>query len=117
MKDLLVELLETFKYPVFLQGTLHEDEKYPDSFFTFFNNDTSDEKHYDNKPLSFLWDFDVNFYSNDVDLVNTILLEAIELLKQNGFIISGRGYDVMSDEPTHTGRGVNALFLERNEEE
>ena len=113
MKELLIELLETFGYPVFLQGSLHEDEAYPDSFFTYFNNDTDDGSHYDNHHISIIWDFDVNFYSNDVLLVNSKLAEAISLLKQNGFIITGCGYDIMSDEPTHTGRGVNAQYIQR----
>lgn len=113
MKDLLVTLLESFGYPVFLQGTLHEGEPYPDSFFTYFNNDSNDWNHYDNNPTGYIWDFDVNFYSNDAELVETKIEEARVLLKQNGFIISGKGHDVMSDEPTHTGRGFDAQKIER----
>ena len=33
-------------------------------------------------------------------------------LKAAGWIVSGRGYDVASDEPTHTGRGFDALYLD-----
>lgn len=112
MKDLLITLLETFGYPVFLQGSLSEDEAYPDSFFTFWNNESYDNNHYDNEAVSYTWNFDVNFYSIDPALVNSMLLQAKILLKQNGFIISGKGYDVMSDEPTHTGRGMNALIID-----
>lgn len=113
MKELLVNLLESFGYPVFLQGTLHEDEAYPKHFFTFFNNDSSDQNHYDNKAIAYVWNFDVMFYSIDVELVQTMIEQARILLKQNGFIISGKGFDVMSDEPTHTGRGFTALKIER----
>lgn len=113
MKDALIALLETFGYPVRLQGSLAEKEAYPESFFTFWNNDTPDGSHYDNNPISYVWDFDVNFYSTDPALVNSVLLEAINLLKTNGWIISGKGYDVATDEPTHTGRGMNVLYLER----
>jgi hypothetical protein len=112
MKELLINLLESFGYPVFLQGSLSEDEAYPQSFFTFWNNDSYDNNHYDNNPISYTWNFDVNFYSVDPELVNSMLLQAKTLLKQNGFIISGQGYDVASDEPTHTGRGMNALIVE-----
>lgn len=112
MKELLISLLESFGFPVFLQGSLEENEPYPQSFFTFWNNDSYDNNHYDNNPVSYTWSFDVNFYSVDPELVNTMLLNAKRLLKQNGFIITGKGYDVASDEPTHTGRGMNALIIE-----
>lgn len=113
MKDALIGLLETFGYPVRLQGSLAEDEAYPESFFTFWNNDTSDGSHYDNDAISCVWDFDVNFYSVDPELVNTALLRARKLLKDNGWIVSGKGYDVATDEPTHTGRQINAFYIER----
>ena len=116
MKDLLIERLETFGYPVFLQGTLGEDEGYPESFFTFWNNESFDNNHYDNDAISYTWNFDVNFYSVDPELVNSILLEAKALLKESGFIISGNGYDIASDEYTHTGRGMRALIVENRTE-
>ena len=114
MKEVLISLLESFGYPVFLQGSLTEEDAYPESFFTFWNNDSYDGDHYDNDAIYYVWNFDVNFYSSDPNLVNTVLLQAKQLLKQNGFIISGQGYDVASDEPTHTGRGMNALIIENN---
>lgn len=112
MKELLITLLESFNYPVFLQGSLSENEAYPESFFTFWNNETPDGSHYDNEAINYVWNFDVNFYSIDPELVNTMLLNAKTLLKQNGFIVGGKGYDVASDEPTHTGRGINVLIVE-----
>lgn len=113
MKDLLIKTLETFGYPVYQQGSLSKDESYPESFFTFWNNDSYDGTHYDNDAINYIWDFDVNFYSTDPALVNSKLIEAKTKLKQQGFIVSGKGYDVASDEPTHTGRGINVLKEER----
>lgn len=114
MKDRLIELLETFGYPVKLQGSLTAEEHYPESFFTFWNNDTEDNAHYDNDPIAFDWSFQVNFYSSNPSLVNSVPLNAVRLLRSNGFIIDGVGYDVPSDEITHTGRGFLALYIERN---
>ena len=54
----------------------------------------------------------IAYYQKDT-LVNTKLLEAKKILKQNGFIVHGKGYDVASDEPTHTGRGINVLKIEK----
>ena len=112
MKDLLIELLESFGYPVFLQGSLSVDEPYPNSFFTFWNNNSNTDTYYDNDEYKIVWNFDLNFYSSDPALVNTKLIEAKALLKQNGFIVSGKGYDIASDESTHTGRGINVLKIE-----
>ena len=50
-------------------------------------------------------------YAAGVGKTYTMLQEAIDHLKEHGFIISGDGYDVASDEKTHTGRGVNVLFM------
>lgn len=113
VKGLLISTIESFGYPVYIQGSLSVDDAYPDSFFTFWNNDTTDDAFFDNQESQVIWDFDLNFYSNDPSLVNSVLLEAKPLLKAAGFIPDGSGYDVLSDEPTHTGRGMNLLYIEK----
>lgn len=113
MKDLLISTLEPLGFPIRLQGSLGENEQYPESFFTFWNNDTLGDEFYDNDEHSYIWDFDLNFYSSDPALVNTKLIEAKALLKAKGFIVAGKGYDVPSDEPTHTGRGIHVLKIEK----
>ena len=112
MKDLLIETLEPLGYPIFLQGSLGEDEEYPESFFTFWNNYADGGCFYDNEEHATYWDFDLNFYSSDPALVNTKLIEAKTLLKAQGFIVFGKGHDVVSDEPTHTGRGINVTKIQ-----
>jgi len=116
VKDTLITTLETFKYPVILQGSLAKDDAYPASFFTFWNNNSEDLNHYDDKPIAYEWDFDVNFYSNDPDLVETALLSAKTALQGEGFIISGKGHDLPTDVITHTGRGMTVKFREESEE-
>lgn len=113
MKIELINLLSEYGYPVRLQGSLAQSEKYPDSFFTIWNNETTDGAHYDNDAISYIWDFTVYFYSRNPVLVNTVLAQAIDKLKTNGWIISGRGYDAPSDEVSHTGRAVDVLYIER----
>lgn len=114
VKTLLISTLDdAFHYPVYLQGSLSDDTDYPDAFFTFWNNYTDDGEFYDNVENQVTWDFDLNFYSNDPALVNTVLLQAKAALKAVGFIPDGSGHDVMSDEPTHTGRGLTLLFIEK----
>lgn len=112
MQDLLIKTLENFEYPIFRQGSLNVDEPYPETFFTFWNNNTNDNSHYDNKTNNYIWDFDLNVYSTDPEKVNYLLIEAKEKLIKKGFIVSGKGYDVASDEITHTGRGINVKIIE-----
>ena len=111
MEDLLIELLESFGYPVIRQGSLGPNEEYPENFFTFWNNDSYDGEHYDNNNVSTVYDYDVNFYSVNPDATYSKLREAKKLLEGKNFIVSGDGYDVDSDEDTHTGRGMNVLYL------
>lgn len=113
MVDLLIKTLEPLGFPIKKQGSLNKEEPYPNSFFTFWNNDSFDESYYDNKEHQTVWDFDLNFYSIDPELIEKVLKEAKEKLKGQGFIVSGKGHDVASDEKTHTGRGINVLIIEK----
>lgn len=111
MEDLLIKVLEdAFGYPVSLQGSYAPEESYPDHFFTFWNDSADGNSYYSNTETSLLWQYSLNFYSVDPVLVNTKLLEAKEVLKVNGFIVTGAGYSVMSDENTHTGRGITVSY-------
>ena len=113
MEDLLIEILESFGYPVMLQGSMLPNDKYPNHFFTFWNNSSDDSNFYDNKEHSTIYNYSINFYSIDPSLVYTKLREAKAELKKHGFIVSGDGHNVASDEPTHDGRGINAIFIRR----
>jgi len=112
MKQALIDLLKTYGYPVRLQGSLTKDEAYPASFFTFWNNSADDGSHYDNDAINYVWNFTINFYSVDPSLVNTILIDVKASLKASGWIVPGKGYDVPTDEPSHTGRAIDAIFIE-----
>lgn len=117
VKERLIEVLSTFGHPVFLQGTLAENEQYPTSFFTFWNNSTDGAAFYDDDCTVFEWDLDVNFYSEDPELVNSVLVQARKKLKEAGFIVRGKGHDIASDEITHTGRGLDVYYMEKNTDE
>lgn len=114
VKTLLIDTLTAeYNLPVILQGSLSAEEAYPDAFFTFWNNYTDDTAFYDNEETQTVWNFDLNYYSTDPTSVNTVLLQAKRLLKTVGFIPDGSGHDVLSDEPTHTGRGLTLFFIEK----
>lgn len=113
MEDLLISTLESLGYPVKLQGSLLPEESYPDNLFTYWNDSADGSSFYSNTEGAILWAYSLNFYSIDPVLVSTKLLEAKALLKSAGFIVSGAGYDVPSDEPTHTGRGISLLYRQK----
>ena len=113
VEDILIDTLKQLGFPVHLQGSLADNEDYPPTFFTFWNNDSEGTAHYDNKEHAIVYDYDVNIYSSNQEYVYSKLREAIEKLRKKGFIISGDGYSVISDEPTHDGRGVNVLYIKR----
>ena len=112
MKQKLISALESLGYPVMLQGSLTADEAYPDAFITFWCNTTEDSLHFDNDVHSVEWSFSVIFYSNNPTLVNTKPREILAVLKSAGFIPQGKGNDIPSDEPTHTGWAMEVIASE-----
>lgn len=113
MKQALISILEQFcPNNVYLQGTLNSEEAYPDTFITFWTNYTDDNSHFDDETYSVDWDFSVIFYSNNATLVNTKPAEILSALKAAGFIPQGKGNDVLSDHPTHTGWAMEFIVNE-----
>ena len=113
MEDLLISTLEALGYPVRLQGSLLPKEPYPDHFFTYWNDSADGASYYSNNESAILWAYSLNFYRIDPLLTNTVLLQAKALLKSAGWVVSGAGYDVPSDENTHTGRGITLLYRQK----
>lgn len=55
MEDRLIALLSEFGYPVRRQGSLLEDEPYPDAFFTFWQVSGDLNSAYDNLEYATLY--------------------------------------------------------------
>ncbi len=116
MKLKLIEALKTCGFvegkTIFLQGTLNPNEAYPESFVTFWTSAVDDGVHFNNVTNSYDWNFTVIFYSANAALVNTKHNEIRAALKAAGFIPQGKGQDVLSDEPTHTGWAMDFVITE-----
>ena len=112
MKELLIETLEKLGYPAYLQGTMSENEPYPQSFITFFTLAGDDAGHYDNEPSGVAWRYQVIFYSSNPRLVASVPKEIRAALKAVGFIPRGRGMDIPSDVQTHTGWAMEFYHLD-----
>lgn len=114
VKSILISALESIGYvqgkTLFLQGTL--SDTFPESFVTFWTDYTSDNSHYDDSVHSVDWNFSVIFYSSDPTLVNTKPDEIRSALKSAGFIPQGKGQDIPSGEPTHTGFAMEFIYTE-----
>lgn len=111
MKELLIQVLESFGFPVFLHGTLGDDEPFPPAFFTFITVDSPDEYPFDDTPTKTAWEYQITFYSADPRQVKQYAAESRTTLKAAGFIPQGKGRDIPSDEPTHTGWICNYYYL------
>lgn len=112
MIDNLLQILESFGYPVMRQGSLPQNQKYPNTFITYWNNDENGQAYYDNATASVIYDFAVNVYSTVPNTAYSLLDSIRIALLQNGWIITDRGFDVASDEITHIGRGLETQFLQ-----
>lgn len=109
----LYAILAGFGLPVYLQGSMTDDEPYPTAFYTYYNNETEGARFYDDGERAIVWDFDVNAYADNPDVAQHMLLQARDALRAAGYLCGGAGYDIISDEPTHTGRGINVIYVER----
>lgn len=105
----LISLLESFGFPVYRQGSV--TESYPENYFTFWEDEETGNAYYDNLTVGVRYKYSVYFYSVDPANTYSYIHQVRALLKQNGWTIQTRGYDVESDEQTHTGRGLDIVYL------
>lgn len=117
MKELLISVLEGLGYKnlVLLQGTLSDDEPYPEKFITFLTLDSPDIGHFDNESYGTAWAYQVANYANDPEVVKAEAARIRTALKAAGFIPQGKGRDIPSDEPTYTGWTNDYYYLEMEE--
>ena len=109
MNELLINLLESLGYPVFMQGSLPEDE--PENFFTFWDFQADDASHYDNDSKNYEIGYWVYFYSIDPVLPEQMLLQARKLLKDNDFVIEGPGRSIQAHRPEYTGKFMSVYKI------
>lgn len=105
MEEILALLneIETEKgFPYFRQGSL-SDEDYPDSFFTFWNFDTPNDKFYDNSERRFHELVQIGFYTNDASLIYSEMESFREKAKAKGFHAT-RATDAPSGKVNYLGR-------------
>lgn len=112
MKSKLISVLEKLGYPVYLQDSLLDDEPYPDSFITFWTVDSDSAADFDNETACTAWLYSVANYSSSPANVEKMAHDIRTALKAAGFIPQGKGRDLPSDQPTHTGWVCEYYYLE-----
>ena len=94
MEDALITILETFKVPVYRQGSMSGDAAYPVTFITFWNPASPDHAHYDNDEYGTEWVFNVYVFSSDPSTAYSLLSQIRTALKEAGWVPTSHGYDV-----------------------
>ena len=112
MEDALITILESFKHPVYRQGSMEKEAVYPETLITFWNTTSPDHANYDNSNYGTEWTFDVYVYSTNPSTPYTLIDSIRTALKEAGWTVPSRGYDVSSDEPTHMGRAIECIYLD-----
>lgn len=112
MWEKLQEVFDLIGLPYSRQGSFSEDEKLPDSFFTFWNKSSEYEGYFSNRPTKCIWVWNVFFYTNNPELIYSQLNDFITTAKENGFIVGSQGKDLPTDEPNYFGRYVEISYIE-----
>lgn len=112
MKEKLLAALDPLGYPVLLQGSLLDDEPYPNEFITFWTADSSSAAEFDNESAETAWTYQIINYCTSPARVAEIAQQIRAALKAAGFISQGKGRDIPSDTPTHTGWACDFIYIE-----
>lgn len=102
----LFALFEEIGLPYYRQGTL-TDDGYDPEFFTFWNIDTPQDRHYDNKLTRYNTYVQVGYYTNDPSKIYSQLDVGgtfYEKAKAKGFIYAALPQDADADKETYLGR-------------
>lgn len=110
----LFEIFEELGYPYFRMGTM-SPENYPDSFFIHWNTDTPNLTFRDNESKSYKEDVQIFFYTNDPNLIYSVLHDFIHKCKSKGIIVIGRGYDAQTDLPEYSGRSLRINIVHKED--
>lgn len=115
IRDKLINTLQGLGYEIKLQGTYRVDNM-PESCITYFIADTADLRSYNNRPAKSGYTINVNFYSRNMVLMDTVPDAISDALLATGFTREGPGQDAGLDIDTgHYGWLMDFYYVERKE--
>ena len=107
----LIKRLECYGYPVLKQGSMSNDDEYPETLLTYWNPENNVISYYDNRPQRIAFTFWIYCYSTSYKTVLSIMDRIESDLRSAGYLIASKPYDVDSDVPTHTGRMISVTYI------
>lgn len=110
MIDELTRIIEARSLPVYLQGTMTEEEAQAlPRYYTYWNFGTPDSSFYNNRPTRSTCSCWVYLYTTDDPITAQKELDGlIADLRAAGWTAEGRGESVSSSLKTHIGRRITA---------
>ena len=112
MNEKLIELLEKTGYEAYIQGSFSSEREYPKSFFTIWNFDSTYIEFYSNVPNGIARYYWIYFYSLSPLLPDIAIGKAIEILKENNWIINSPSIDINTNVKQYSGKQITAIFIE-----
>ena len=106
----LTNIIEARGLPVYLQGTMTEQEanNLP-RYYTYWNFATPDASHYNNRPTRSVCSCWVYLYTIDDPITAQKELDGlIAALRAAGWAVEGKGESASSSLKTHIGRRITA---------
>lgn len=113
LQEVFDELEEESGISYARQGSYAEDEEIPESFYTFWNQSSEFEMHYNNTPYACNWEWLVFYYTKDVSTLYIGLEKFIEKAIEKGFFVEGKGKDISCDEVDYVGRYLKITYQEQ----
>ena len=108
----LEPLLEATGWDYARQGSFAAEGPLPATFWTFWNDRTSEDQHYDDMPHRAVWRWQVYLYTQDPAIMYSAMDSLIASARAAGFVPEGRAEDIDAKEPGYVGRTVRLRFAE-----
>lgn len=113
-KDLIILNANGEQIPVYIEGDAPPE--LPNEYYTISEDYTSNAVAADNRAREHLYEFTLKWYTRDAERLYTGLNEAIELLLNKGYDISGVGYKNATYQNTWYSRAVDVEKIENLED-
>ena len=88
--DLIIEDDSGNQIPVYAEG--QAPETLPNEYFTVNESFSTDNINADNQPLAYSYEFNLKYYTTNAQTIYTRLIQALNILKNKKYIVSGVGY-------------------------